>query len=84
VAAAAPLLATIILAVVLVLVAIALRLARSTGPAGARPLLPARSFALAAPVAIGVGVAQLVGPVGGALAVLVLLVVFLLLGGELG
>ncbi|HLT68560.1 MAG TPA: serine/threonine-protein kinase [Acidimicrobiales bacterium] len=84
VGAVAPLLATIILAVVLVLVAIALRLATSTGPAGARPLLPAWSFALAAPVAVGVGVAQLVGPVGGAVAVLVLLVVFLLLGGELG
>jgi len=84
VAAVVPLLAAIILAVVLVLVAVALRLARSTAPAGARPLLPAWSFALAAPVAIGVGVAQLVGPVGGAVAVLVLLVVFLLLGGELG
>nr|MBO2503666.1 hypothetical protein [Thermoanaerobacterales bacterium] len=71
-------------AVALALVAVALRLARSTAPAGARPLLPAWSFALAAPVAIGVGVAQLVGPVGGAVAVLVLLVVFLLLGGELG
>jgi len=80
----AGLLATVLLAAVLLLVAVALRLARENDPAEVTSVLPAWGFALAAPVALGVGIARYIGPVGGAGVVLALIVVFVLLGGDIG
>lgn len=80
----AGLLATVLLAAVLLLVAVGLRLARENDPDEVTSVLPAWGFALAAPVALGVGIARYIGPVGGAGVVLALIVVFVLLGGDIG
>ena len=80
----AALLVTILLVAVLLLVAVGLRLARENDPEGTKPVVPTWGFVVAAPVALGVGVAQYLGPVGGAAVVLALVVVFVLLGGDIG
>ena len=80
----AGLLVTIMVVAALLLVAIGLRLARENLPEGTRPTVPTWAFAVAAPVALGVGIAQLIGPIGGAAVVLGLVVLFLLLGGDIG
>lgn len=80
----AALLVTILGVAVVLLVAVALRLARENDPEGTKPVAPTWGFVVAAPVALGVGVAQYLGPVGGAAVVLALVVVFVLLGGDIG
>lgn len=80
----ADLLVTIIVVAVLVMVAVGLRLARENQPDGARPVPPTWAFALAGPVALGAGLAQVFGPVGGAAALVGLIVLFVVLGGDIG
>jgi hypothetical protein len=80
----ADLLVTIMVVAVLLVVAVALRLGRERLPEGARPVPPTWAFALAGPAALGVGLAQVLGPLGGAAAVLALVVLFVLLGGDIG
>jgi hypothetical protein len=84
VGAVAGLFVTIVVVTALVLVAIGLRLARENQPEDARPAMPTWGVAVAAPVALGVGVAQLIGPLGGAGVVLGLIVLFVILGGDIG
>jgi len=84
VGASAGFLVTVIVVTVLLLVAVALRLARENLPDGSRPVPPTWGFVLAAPVALGVGVAQLIGPLGGVAVVFGLVVLFVLLGGDIG
>jgi hypothetical protein len=80
----AQLLVTIIVVAVLVVVAVGLRFARERLPDGARPVPPTWAFALAGPTALGVGLGQVLGPVGGAAAVLGLVVLFFVVGGDIG
>ncbi len=80
----AGLLVTILLVAALLLVAVGLRLARENDAKDDKPAVPTWGFVVAAPVALGVGVAQYVGPVGGAGVVLALIVLFVLLGGDIG
>jgi hypothetical protein len=84
VAAVADLLLTVILVAVMLLVAVAMGLAGESRPAGVKPVPPIWGFALGGPLALGVGVAQVVGPLGGAGAVLALVVLFFLIGGDIG
>jgi hypothetical protein len=81
---AADLLVTVIVVAVVLVVAVGLRLAREQQPDGARPVPPTWAFALAGPVALGVGLAQIFGPVGGVVGVVALIVLFVLLGGDIG
>jgi serine/threonine protein kinase len=80
----ADLLVSVIATAVLVMVAVGLRLARERLPEGARPVPPTWAFGLAAPVVLGVALAQVLGPLGGAVALLVLIALFVLLGGDIG
>ncbi|HEX6425574.1 MAG TPA: protein kinase [Acidimicrobiales bacterium] len=77
------LLVVVIATAVLVMAAVALALAREGSPPGARPVPPTWTVGLAGPVALGVGMARVLGPVWGAAAVVVLVVVFVLLGGDI-
>jgi hypothetical protein len=80
----APLLVTIMVVAVLLVVAVGLRLGRERLPEGARPVPPTWGVALAGPAALGVGLAQVLGPLGGAAALLGLIVLFVLVGGDIG
>ncbi len=80
----AELLVTIIVVAVLLVVAVGLRLARERLPDGAKPVPPTWAFALAGPAALGVGLAQVLGPVGGAAVLLALVVLFFVVGGDIG
>jgi hypothetical protein len=80
----APLLVTIMVVAVLLVVAVGLRLGRERLPDGARPVPPTWAVALAGPVALGMGLAQVLGPLGGAAALLGLIVLFVLVGGDIG
>jgi hypothetical protein len=80
----APLLVTIMVVAVLLVVAVGLRLGRERLPEGARPVPPTWAVALAGPAALGVGLAQVLGPLGGAAALLGLIVLFVLVGGDIG
>lgn len=84
VAAVADLLLTVIMVAVMLLVAVAMGLAGESRPAGVKPVPPTWGFALGGPLALGVGVAQVVGPWGGAGAVLALVLLFFLIGGDFG
>lgn len=84
VAAVADLLLTVILVAVMLLVAVAMGLAGESRPAGVKPVPPTWGFALGGPLALGVGVAQVVGPWGGVGAVVALVVLFFLIGGDFG
>ena len=79
----AGLLVTVIATAVLVMAAVGLALAREGSPPGARPVPPTWTVGLAGPVALGVGLGQVLGPVWGAAAVVVLIVLFFLLGGDI-
>jgi hypothetical protein len=73
----------VVTAVVLV-VAVGLRLAREQLPDGARPIPPTWAVALAGPVVLGVALAQVVGITWAAIILVMLIVVFVLLGGDIG
>ncbi len=79
----AGLLVSVIAAAVLVMAAVGLALAREGSPPGARPVPPTWTVGLAGPVALGVGLGQVLGAVWGAVAILVLIVLFFLLGGDI-
>jgi Protein kinase domain len=79
----ASLLVVVIVTAVVMVVAVALRLSRLRLPDGARPLPPTWSVGLAGPVMLGIGLAEALGPVGGGLALLALIVLFVLLGGDI-
>jgi hypothetical protein len=80
----AGLLVTIIVAAALAIVAVALRLAHENEPSAAPPALPTWAVALAVPVALGAALMQAFGALAGGAALLVLIVLFLLLGGDIG
>jgi hypothetical protein len=84
VGATVPLLVAVIVTAVVMVAAVALRLGRERLPDGARPVPPTWSVALAGPVVLGVGLAQVVGPVGAVGALLAIIVVFVILGGDIG
>lgn len=79
----ADLLVTVIVVAVLVVTAVGLGLAREQAPVEARPIPPTWAVGLAGPLALGVGVAQIVGPIGGVAVVLALIALFFLLGGDI-
>ena len=80
----AGLLGTIIVTAVLVIVAVALALSREGVSERPDPVPPTWTVAVAAPVALGVGLAQVFGPLGGVAAVVGLIVLFFVLGGDIG
>ncbi len=80
----ASLLVAVIVAAVATMLAVALRLSRLRLPEGARPVPPTWSVALGGIVALGAGLAVVLGPVGGAVAMVVLIVGFVVLGGDIG
>jgi hypothetical protein len=79
----ASLLVVVIVTAIVMVLAVGLRLSRLRLPDGARPLPPTWSVALAGPVMLGIGLAEALGPVGGALALLALVVLFVILGGDI-
>ena len=80
----ADLLIVVIVTAVLVVLSVVLRLSRLRLPEGSRPLPPTWSVALAGPVALGAGLMAAFGPVVGAVVLLAILVLFVLLGGDIG
>ena len=78
------LLVVVIALAVLVMLAVALRLGRERLPDEARPLPPTWSVALAGPVVLGTALVRELGPLWGVAALLALVVVFFLLGGDIG
>jgi eukaryotic-like serine/threonine-protein kinase len=68
----------------LLMAAIALRIGRERLPEGARPVPPTWAVGLAGPVALGVALVRALGAVWGAAAMVALIVVFFLLGGDIG
>jgi hypothetical protein len=79
----ASLLVVVIVTAIVMVLAVGLRLSRLRLPDGARRLPPTWSVALAGPVMLGIGLAEALGPVGGALALLALVVLFVVLGGDI-
>jgi hypothetical protein len=79
----ASLLVVVIVTAIVMVLAVGLRLSRLRLPDSARPLPPTWSVALAGPVMLGIGLAEALGPVGGALALLALVVLFVVLGGDI-
>jgi serine/threonine protein kinase len=78
------LLVAVITLAVLLMAAVALRIGRERLPEGARPVPPTWAVGLAGPVALGVALVRAVGAVWGAAAMVALIVVFFLLGGDIG
>jgi serine/threonine protein kinase len=78
------LLVAVIALAVLLMAAVALRIGRERLPEGARPVPPTWAVGLAGPVALGVALVRAVGAVWGAAALVALIVVFFLLGGDIG
>jgi hypothetical protein len=74
---------TIALAV-LVMLAVAVKLGRERLPESARPVPPTWSVALAGPVVLGTALVRELGPVWGIAAFVAVVVVFVLLGGDIG
>jgi hypothetical protein len=79
----ANLLVVVLVSAVALLLAVALRLSRLRLPEGARPVPPTWSVVLGGLVALGTGLAVALGPIGGAVAFVVLVVVFVVLGGDI-
>ena len=79
----ANLLVVVIVTAVVMMLAVGLRLSRLRLPEGSRPLPPTWSVALAGPVMLGIGLAEALGPIGGGLALLALIVLFVVLGGDI-
>jgi serine/threonine protein kinase len=78
------LLVAVIALAVLLMAAVALRIGRERLPEGARPVPPTWAVGLAGPVALGVALVRAIGAVWGAAAMVALIVVFFLLGGDIG
>ncbi|HZA00603.1 MAG TPA: hypothetical protein VE575_17720, partial [Acidimicrobiales bacterium] len=73
----------VIAAAVLVVAALGLQFRRERLPEGARPLPPTWAVALAGPVVLGVGLMQAIGPIPGLVVLVVLIVVFLIVAGDI-
>ncbi|HKY64941.1 MAG TPA: hypothetical protein VJM49_01160, partial [Acidimicrobiales bacterium] len=84
VGALVPLLVAVIVTAVVLVLAVALRLGRERLPEGARPVPPTWAVALAGPVVLGFGLAQVIGPVAAVGALVALVVLFVVLGGDIG
>jgi hypothetical protein len=80
----ADLLIVVMVTAALVVLAVVLRLSRLRLPEDARPLPPTWSVALAGPVALGAGLMAAFGAVAGAAVLVVIVVLFVLLGGDIG
>jgi serine/threonine protein kinase len=80
----ADLLIVVIALAVLVMLAVGLRLSREQLPEGVKPVPPTWAVGLAGPVALGLGLGRAFGPVGGVAALVALVVLFFLLGGDIG
>jgi hypothetical protein len=78
------LLVAVIALAVLLMAAIGLRIGRERLPEGARPVPPTWAVGLAGPVVLGVALVRAFGAVWGVAAMVVLIVVFFLLGGDIG
>ena len=76
-------LASVMVAAVLVVVALALHYKRAQGPDGARPLPPTWAVGLASVVVLGVGLVHAFGPVPGVVALVILVVAFVVLAGDI-
>jgi len=83
VGAIAGLLASVIVATVLVLIAVALQFRRASLPDGSRPIPPTWAVTLAAPVVLGVALVQALGPLPGGIVLIVLIVVFVVVFGDI-
>ena len=79
-----PLLVAVIVTAIVLVGAVGLRLGRERLPEGARPVPPTWSVVLAGPVVLGVGLAQVIGAVGAVVVLVVIIVGFVVLGGDLG
>jgi Protein kinase domain len=76
-------LASVMVTAVLVVVALALHYKRSQRPDGARPLPPTWAVGLASVVVLGVGLVHAFGPVPGVVALVILVVAFVVLAGDI-
>jgi hypothetical protein len=76
-------LASVMVTAVLVVVALALHYKRSQRPDGARPLPPTWAVGLASVVVLGVGLVHAFGPVPGVVALVILVVAFVALAGDI-
>jgi hypothetical protein len=76
-------LASVMVAAVLVVVALALHYKRAQRPDGARPLPPTWAVGLASVVVLGVGLVHAFGPVPGVVALVILVVAFVVLAGDI-
>ena len=79
----ADLLVVVIVTAIVMVLAVVLRLSRLRLPDGARPLPPTWSVTLAGPVMLGIALVEALGPVGAGLALLALVVLFVVLGGDI-
>ncbi|MGH9251866.1 MAG: serine/threonine-protein kinase [Acidimicrobiales bacterium] len=77
------LLAAVMVATVLVLIAVALQFRRENLSEGARPIPPTWAVTLAAVVVLGVALVQALGPLPGGIVLVVLLVVFVVVFGDI-
>jgi serine/threonine protein kinase len=80
----APLLVSVMVTAVALVVAVVLRLSREPLPDGSRPVPPTWAVALAGPVVLVVGLAQVVGVVWALMILVILVVAFVLIGGDIG
>jgi serine/threonine protein kinase len=79
-----PLLVSVMVTAVAPVVAVVLRLSRERLPDRSRPVPPTWAVALAGPVVLVVGLAQVVGVVWALMILVVLVVAFVLIGGDIG
>ena len=79
----ADLMVVVIVTAIVMVLAVVLRLSRLRLPDGARPLPPTWSVTLAGPVMLGIALVEALGPVGEGLALLALVVLFVVLGGDI-
>jgi hypothetical protein len=80
----AGLLVVVIALAVLVMLAVALKLGRERLPDDARPVPPTWAVGLAGPVVLGAALVRELGAIWGVAALVALVVVFFLLGGDIG
>src|SRR5918994_22136 len=76
-------LTSVMVTAVLVVVALALHYKRAQRPDGARPLPPTWAVGLASVVVLGVGLVHAFGPVPGVVALVILVVAFVVLAGDI-
>jgi serine/threonine protein kinase len=80
----AGLLVAILATAAVTLAAVALRLRREHLPEGSRPLVPTWALALAGPVMLGTALAVALGPLPGLAVLVALIVLFVVVGGDIG